>query len=231
MNSKHPIFETDKYIKMSNNPNSCPNCGSKLKGSILSTNAKLDQNAITLINLYHKPAAEGYCNKCGHELHNKYSISFNEDLRKYIHRMRSIIHHLPVVTIHHPVGWDYTVMEMVTGQSVGGTGITAEITSSFSDLFGSQNNTLRGKLQSGEILCTNQLRKNALDLGANAVIATDIDYAELGTLKGMIMVCMSGTAIKLNNPEILGEGRSDMIKEMIELNKRLKIMIPLSPGH
>ena len=32
-------------------------------------------------------------------------------------------------------------------------------------------------------------------LGGNAVIATDIDYGEVGGAKAMLMVCMTGTAV------------------------------------
>ena len=35
-------------------------------------------------------------------------------------------------------------------------------------------------------------------MGGNAIIGTDIDYSEVGGGKGMLMVCMSGTAIELS---------------------------------
>jgi len=64
---------------------------------------------------------------------------------------------------------------------------------------GGQSSSLQNKLSEGEILCRNQLRYKALMLGCNAVIAADVDYAEVGGGKGMLMVCMAGTAVKLNN--------------------------------
>jgi len=65
------------------------------------------------------------------------------------------------------------------------------------------------------------LRKKTLDLGGNAVIAVDIDYSEIGSLKGMLMVCMAGTAIKIRNAQILGEERMHCIEAMSEMNKRI----------
>jgi hypothetical protein len=50
------------------------------------------------------------------------------------------------------------------------------------------------------MFCRNQLRFKAVKLGCNAIIATDVDYAEVGGGKGMLMVCMAGTAVKLANP-------------------------------
>ena len=79
----------------------------------------------------------------------------------------------------------------------GNSGVVSEFTSSFTDLFGVQSGRFNKKLKAGEDICFAQLRKQALDLGGNAVIATDIDYSEVGGGKGMLMVCMGGTAIKL----------------------------------
>jgi hypothetical protein len=56
------------------------------------------------------------------------------------------------------------------------------------------------------------------------LIATDIDYSELGSFKGMIMVCMSGTAVKLNNLEILGDERTEHIQELVKLNNRFRYL-------
>ncbi|MEP6645792.1 MAG: heavy metal-binding domain-containing protein [Saprospiraceae bacterium] len=118
---------------------------------------------------------------------------------------------MPVVSTHLPLGWEYDIIGMVTAQSVSGTGIFTEGSSAVDDFFGTQSVALSNKLKGGENFCFSLLRKRALDMGANAVIATDIDYAELGTLKGMIMVCMAGTAIRLKNLNILGDSK---VKEM-----------------
>ena len=37
----------------------------------------------------------------------------------------------------------------------------------------------------------------AQKLGANAVIGIDVDYEVLGADNGMLMVCVSGTAVKI----------------------------------
>jgi len=51
-------------------------------------------------------------------------------------------------------------------------------------------------------------------MGANAVIGVDIDYAEVGGAKGMVMVCMSGTAVRLRNPEVVSPDLSQQIQEL-----------------
>jgi hypothetical protein len=57
-------------------------------------------------------------------------------------------------------------------------------------------------------------------MGGNAVVATDIDYSEVGGDKGMLMVCMSGTVVKLNNISILHETKVKALEELTELNER-----------
>ena len=114
---------------------------------------------------------------------------------------------------------------MVTGQSTTGTGVVSEFTSSFTDLFGAQSGRYNKKLKAGEEMCFAQLRKQAIDIGGNAVIATDIDYSEVGGDKGMLMVCMAGTAIKLRNLSVLGKERELKIGELNKFNDRLKILL------
>ena len=70
-------------------------------------------------------------------------------------------------------------------------------------------------------MAINQMRMKTLELGGNAIIAADIDYSEVGGLKGMLMVCASGTAVKLNNIDILGEYKAKDIKELSEKSEHM----------
>jgi hypothetical protein len=54
------------------------------------------------------------------------------------------------------------------------------------------------------------------------VIAADIDYAEVGGGKGMLMVCMTGTSVLLRNPEILGRSGSESFHRLEALRDRLR---------
>lgn len=111
---------------------------------------------------------------------------------------------------------------MVTGQSTTGTGVISEFTSSFTDFFGAQSGRYNQKLKAGENMCFNQLRLQTLDLSGNAVIATDIDYSEIGGGKGMLMVCMAGTAIQLTNVDILEIETAEIIEKLSYANRRIK---------
>lgn len=106
---------------------------------------------------------------------------------------------MPVLTLQLPSGWDYTPVQAVTAQSVIGTGLFSNITSTFTDAFGTQSVAFREKLQEGEGFCRKSLALQALDYGGNALLGLDVDYAEVGGTKAMLMVCMSATAVNLKN--------------------------------
>jgi uncharacterized protein YbjQ (UPF0145 family) len=199
----------------------CPNCKTELKGGLRSKVQLLNSKEIDIINEYNSTQSKAYCTNCGKELAKKYKAQLLVEKEEIANKIRRLINLIPVISIHTPLNWDYKVITMVTGQTTTGTGVLTEFTSSLSDLFGGQSKKHNQKIKAGEYLCYAQLRKQTLDVGGNAVIATDIDYAELGSVKGMIMVCMAGTAIKLNNLDVLGQKRANHIAEVVSLNERL----------
>ncbi|MFA9392544.1 MAG: heavy metal-binding domain-containing protein [Prolixibacteraceae bacterium] len=208
----------------------CPNCSTKFKGGLLSSVSLLNDNKTRIINEYHENKSVGYCNKCGSELYSKYKSQVQSERDNVSLNMQKLIDVVPVISTHSPLNWDYDILSMVTGQSTTGTGVISEFTSSFTDLFGAQSGRFNKKLKGGEDLCFAQLRKQALDLGGNAVIATDIDYSEVGGDKGILMVCMGGTAINLKNSSLLGIDRADKIKELAVLNARMKVLNSFDTG-
>ncbi|WP_432410462.1 heavy metal-binding domain-containing protein [Rasiella sp. SM2506] len=200
----------------------CPNCQSEIKSGIISSNALYSNMYTAIINEYNEPKSEGYCSKCGKVPYEKYSNQIITERKNLTNQLQKLIVNIPVISIHTPLNWDYEVVGMVTGQSTTGTGVITEFTSSFTDFFGAQSGRHNEKLKAGENMCFVQLRKQAMDLGANAVIATDIDYSEIGAGKGMLMVCMAGTAINLKNVDVIGDGKSELLDKLTEVNKRLK---------
>lgn len=191
----------------------CENCSKVIKDSVFKSNNRLDSKKIKTINLYETDKKTSYCDSCGTEKYLIASERLGKEKSKLKKALEKNITSIPILTTHHPQKWEYESLGVVTGQSTTGTGIVSEFTSSFTDFFGAQSGAFNKKLSKGENLCFAQLRLKAIQLGGNAIIATDIDYAEMGSLKGMLMVCASGTAIRLNNLDILGPETSSIIKE------------------
>lgn len=209
---------------MSEQLQKCPNCNADIKSSFLKTNEFLNQNKTNIINEYIEEKSDEYCSKCGNHLYQKFKQSLENEKSIKGNSLQTSISAIPVITTHSPLHWDYDILDMVTGQSTTGTGVLTEFTSSFTDLFGAQSGRHNQKLRAGEQMCFTQLRKQAIDLGGNAIIATDIDYSEIGAGKGMLMVCMSGTVISLKNTEVLGIEKGKKIAELQKLNSRLNYL-------
>ena len=58
-----------------------------------------------------------------------------------------------------------------------------------------------------------------MKLGGNAVIATDIDFSEVGSGNtNMLMVCMAGTAVKIRDFSRIDPTRAEKFEQLKKLN-------------
>lgn len=81
-------------------------------------------------------------------------------------------------------------LDIVTSECVYAIGV-------FQDFFisGGRGNTTQNNLREARKICLNELKKEAATLGANAVIAVDLDYSEISGGKSMLFLVASGTAV------------------------------------
>ncbi|WP_455168879.1 heavy metal-binding domain-containing protein, partial [Aegicerativicinus sediminis] len=163
-----------------------------------------------------------YCQKCGNDLLSESSEKMKAEIAHYRKQLDKAIFQIPVVTTHSPHGWDYKTIGIVTGQSTMGTGVLTELTSSITDAFGVSSGRHNTKLKKGEDLCLAQLRSAAYEMGGNAIIGTDIDYSEIGSGKGILMVCMAGTVVNLQNTEVLDRRIKVAIEDIPRILAKLK---------
>lgn len=206
----------------------CPHCKAEIKQTLISNNFLLDQYMVDFINEFTQQSYENYCKSCYKKEHNKALATYQEQTEACKDFLKKNIDNVPIVTVQDPKNWNYSVISMVTSQSVTGTGVLSEITSSWSDFFGTQSGSFRSKLIEGENICKNQLRIACLELGGNAIIASDIDYSEAGAGKGMLMVCIAGTAVKASNLSEMGYN-AKIIAELEANTKKLFWLSSFNP--
>ncbi|MEO7121284.1 MAG: heavy metal-binding domain-containing protein [Ginsengibacter sp.] len=204
----------------------CPSCGTVLKKSAFSNNELLSNIQTQIVNEYTDDKKDQYCNKCGNHLYVNSKTLLINDIDRSSDKLSSYIGFIPLISIQNPPEWKYDILKIVTAQSVTGAGAFTEFAATFAELMGTQSNRYNNKIKGGENICFTQLRKNALDAGGNAVIGIDIDYSEIGGDRGMIMVCMTGTAIHLTNIDILGEQVENIYKAQ-ELIQRIRYLLTL----
>lgn len=179
----------------------CTNCGSALRSGLLSSNFLLSKEQLALINLSVATPLPSACNGCGNDLLSSARTSLTKEVGDIQATLKAILPHVPIISLQQPAGWSYEPGTIVTAQTVTGTGIFSDVASAFTDLFGTQSNAYNAKIREGENLCKASLRGQALELGGNAVLAVDVDYAEVGGQRAMLMVCMTGTAVRITHAD------------------------------
>lgn len=86
---------------------------------------------------------------------------------------------------------------IVTGEAIVGANIFRDLFANIRDIVGGRSEAYERELERARALALDDLRASATELGADAVIGIDLDYEVLGSNNGMLMVSVSGTAVKL----------------------------------
>ncbi len=85
---------------------------------------------------------------------------------------------------------------IVTGEAILGANIFKDIFAGFRDIFGGRSGAYEKELAKAREIAFQEMNEKAQALGANAVIGIDIDYETVGPKGGMLMVAVSGTAVR-----------------------------------
>ena len=89
-------------------------------------------------------------------------------------------------------------IDVITAEVAFGMNIFKDVFAAFSDIFGGRNKSISNTLRDARLVVLQELRLEAKRIGANAVIAIDLDYSEIsGNGKSMLFVVASGTAVKM----------------------------------
>ncbi|MEP0986553.1 heavy metal-binding domain-containing protein [Ekhidna sp.] len=91
-----------------------------------------------------------------------------------------------------------TYYGMVTGEAIIGANIFKDIFASITDIVGGRSGSYEKSLKDAKNIAVQEMMEAAQALGANAVIAIDLDYETLGKDGGMMMVSANGTAVRLD---------------------------------
>jgi uncharacterized protein YbjQ (UPF0145 family) len=85
---------------------------------------------------------------------------------------------------------------IVTGEAVLGANLFRDLFAGIRDIVGGRSGSYEKELRKARGIAFEDLQEAATKLGANAVIGVDIDYEVLGEKNGMLMVSVSGTAVR-----------------------------------
>ena len=85
---------------------------------------------------------------------------------------------------------------IVFGEVISGVNFVKDFTAGLSNFFGGRSGTYEEELVNARNAAMQEMQQRAAELGANAIVGVDIDYEELGSDNGMLMVTASGTAVR-----------------------------------
>ena len=90
-------------------------------------------------------------------------------------------------------------IEIITAECVFGMNIFRDFFAGVRDIFGGRSGATQKVLRDARRTAHEELKREALNVGADAVIAVDLDYQEVtgGGKSGMLMIVASGTAVAL----------------------------------
>jgi uncharacterized protein YbjQ (UPF0145 family) len=86
---------------------------------------------------------------------------------------------------------------VVTGEAIIGANIFRDFLAGVTNIVGGRATGYEKALRQARDIALQEMQDEARTLGADAVVAVDIDYETLGMENGMLMVSASGTAVKL----------------------------------
>ncbi len=86
---------------------------------------------------------------------------------------------------------------IVTGEAIMGANVFRDFFAGIRDIVGGRSAAYEKELRKARETALEELKASALSLGADAVVGVDIDYEVLGEKNGMLMVSVSGTAVRL----------------------------------
>ncbi len=89
-------------------------------------------------------------------------------------------------------------IEIITAECVFGMNMFRDMFAGIRDIFGGRSSASQKVLRDSRRVCLTELRREALIVGANAVIGVDLDYNEIsGDDKSMLFLVASGTAVRV----------------------------------
>jgi len=93
-----------------------------------------------------------------------------------------------------PVG---QYLGLVSGEAVMGANIFRDFFAGIRDIVGGRSGSYENVLRSARDQAMSEMIDDAQRLGADAVIGVSVDYEAIGASDSMLMVVMTGTAVKL----------------------------------
>lgn len=86
---------------------------------------------------------------------------------------------------------------IVVGEAILGANIFKDLFGAIRDIVGGRSGAYEAEMAKAREIAFNEMEQKAKTLGANAIIGVDLDYEVVGQNGSMMMVSISGTAVRI----------------------------------
>ena len=90
-------------------------------------------------------------------------------------------------------------IEIVTAECAFGMNIFKDLFAGVRDIVGGRSEAVQKTMRDSRKTVLYELKKEAYEVGANAVVGVDLDYVELSLAGSMVMLVASGTAVVIED--------------------------------
>lgn len=87
-------------------------------------------------------------------------------------------------------------LDIVVGEAILGANIFKDLFASIRDIVGGRSGAYEREMGNARKIAFQEMEKAARELGADGIVGIDIDYEVVGQQGGMMMVSVSGTAVR-----------------------------------
>jgi uncharacterized protein YbjQ (UPF0145 family) len=88
-------------------------------------------------------------------------------------------------------------IEVVTAECAFGMNIFKDLFAGVRNITGGRSEAVQKTMRDSRRTALYELKKEAYEVGANAVVGVDLDYVELSAAGNMVMLVASGTAVRI----------------------------------
>lgn len=86
---------------------------------------------------------------------------------------------------------------VVVGEAILGANIFKDLFAGIRDIVGGRSAAYEGELRKARQIAFDEMSEQATAHGANAIVGIDVDYETVGSQGGMLMVSVTGTAVRV----------------------------------
>ena len=90
-------------------------------------------------------------------------------------------------------------LDVVVGEAILGANIFKDVFGMVRDIVGGRSGAYEKEMGKAREIAFEEMEQSAKELGANGIVGIDIDYEVVGQQGGMMMVSVSGTAVRIKN--------------------------------